>query len=54
MQKLLSLQKEMISAKFHWRNVLLRGELQIDPLNSNFENFESALDMKSVSIPLID
>ena len=30
-----------------------RGELQIDAINSNFENFESSLYMKSVSMPLI-
>ena len=30
------------------------GELQIDEItDSNFENFESALYMKSVSMPLI-
>ena len=28
------------------------GELQIEAINSNFENFESALYMKSVSMPL--
>ena len=32
--------------------MLLRGELQKDSINSNFENFESALYMKSVSMPL--
>ena len=32
--------------------MLLRGELQIDAINSNFENFESTLYMKSVSMPL--
>ena len=32
-------------------NVLLRGELQIDANNSYFENFESALYMKSGSMP---
>ena len=42
----------MISAKFLWGNVLLGGKLQIDAKNSNFEIFESALDMKSVSMPL--
>ena len=31
-------------------NVLLRGELQIDAKNSNFENFKSALYMKSGSM----
>ena len=33
--------------------MLLREELQIDAINSNFENFESAFYMKSVSMPLI-
>ena len=50
--KLLSFHKEMISAWFLWGNVLIRGELQIYTINSKFENFESALYMKSVSIPL--
>ena len=43
----------MISAKFLWGNVLLGGKLQIGAKNSNFEIFESALYMKSVSMPLI-
>ena len=30
-----------------------RGELEIDEINSNFDNFESTLPMKSVSLPLI-
>ena len=42
----------MISVYFLWGNVLLRGELQIDAINSKFENFESSLYMKSVSMPL--
>ena len=42
----------MISAKFLWGNALLGGKLQIGAKNSNFEIFESALYMKSVSIPL--
>ena len=42
----------MISAKFLWGNVLLGGRLQIGAKNSNFEIFESALYMKSVSMPL--
>ena len=42
----------MISAKFLWGNVLLGGKLQIGAKNSNFEFFESALYMKSVSMPL--
>ena len=51
--KLLSFHKEMISAWFLWGNVLLRGELQKDTINSNFDNFESTLYMKSVSMPLM-
>ena len=42
----------MISAKFLWGNVFLGGKLQIGAKNSNFEIFESALYMKSVSMPL--
>ena len=42
----------MISAKFVWGSVLLGGKLQIGAKNSNFEIFESALYMKSVSMPL--
>ena len=42
----------MISAKFLWGNVLLGGKLKIGAKNSNFEIFESALYMKSVSMPL--
>ena len=42
----------MISAKFLWGNVLLGRKLQIGAKNSNFEIFESALYMKSVSMPL--
>ena len=41
----------MISAKFIWGNVLFLGKLQIDPRNSTFEFFESALYMKPVSMP---
>ena len=51
-KNLLSFHKEMISAKFLRGNVLLRGELQIDAIDSNFENCEIALYMKSVSMPL--
>ena len=51
-KKWLSLHKEMISAKFLWWNELLGEELQIDAKNSNFEFYESALYMKSESIPL--
>ena len=32
--------------------LLFGGELQIDAKNSNFENFETALCMKSESMPL--
>ena len=46
---MLSFHKEMISAKFLWGNVVLMGELHIDVMNSNFDIFESALYMKSVS-----
>ena len=42
----------MITAKLLWGNVLLGGKLQIGAKNSNFEIFESALNMKSVSMPL--
>ena len=42
----------MISAKLLWGNVLLGGKLQIGAKNSNFEIFETALYMKSVSMPL--
>ena len=42
----------MISAKFLWGNALLGGKLQIGAKNSNFDIFESALYMKSVSTPL--
>ena len=42
----------MISAKFLCRNVLLGGKLQKGAKNSNFEIFESALYMKSVSMSL--
>ena len=44
--------KEMISAKSTWGNVLLDGKPQIYTKSSTFENFESALYMKSVSMPL--
>ena len=42
----------MISAKFLWGNVIFGRRLQIDAKNSNIEFFESALYMKSVSMPL--
>ena len=43
----------MISDKFLWGNVFFGGKLQIDAKNSNFKIFESALYLKSVSMPLI-
>ena len=43
----------MISDKFLWGNVFFGGKLQIDAKNSNFEFFESALYLKSVSMPLM-
>ena len=43
---------EMISAYFLWGKVPLRGETQTDAKNSHFDIFESALYMKSGSIPL--
>ena len=42
----------MTSAEFLLGNVLLRGELQINAINSNFDNFKSALYVKSVGIAL--
>ena len=42
----------MISAKFIWGNALLGGKQQKDAKESNFETFEGALYMKSVSMPL--
>ena len=41
----------MISAKFLWGNVLLRGKHKTDAKQLNFEISESALYMKSVSMP---
>ena len=43
----------MISANFLWGNILFGGKLHIDAENLNFEIFESALSMKSVSMPLM-
>ena len=40
----------MVSAKFLWGNVLLGGKQQVDAKNSNFEIFDSALYMISVSM----
>ena len=53
-QKWPSFYKEILSA---YRNsfgemYFFRGELQIDAKNLNFENFQSALYMKSGSMPL--
>ena len=42
----------MISAKFLWANVLLGGKQQIDAKIQIFQIFESALYVKSVSLPL--
>ena len=42
----------MTSAEFPWGNILLGGDLQINAKSSNFEIFESALSMKSGSMPL--
>ena len=42
----------MVSAKYLWGTVLFGGNLQIDVKNSIFKIFESALCMKSVSMPL--
>ena len=44
--------KEMISAKFLRGDVLLEGKLQRGAKSSNFDIFESALYMKSLSMPL--
>ena len=43
---------KMISAKFLWANLLFGGKQQIDAKKSNFKFFESAIYMKSVSMPL--
>ena len=51
-KNLLSFHKEMISVLIPLGNVLFRGQLQIDAINSNFDNFESTLYLKSVSMPL--
>ena len=42
----------MISAKFLWGTVLFGGKPQIGAKNSNFDIFERAVNMKSVSMPL--
>ena len=51
-KKLISLHKKMILAYFLWGNLLLRGEVQIDAINSYFDNFQGSLHIKSVSMPL--
>ena len=50
--KLLSFHTIMISAYFLVANVLLRGKLWIDVKFWTFDNFESALYMTSLSLPL--
>ena len=51
---MLSIYKEVISAKsLNGGNVLPGRKLQIDAKNLNFEIVESALYMKSVSMPLM-
>ena len=52
MGKLLLFQPEMISAQSLRGNVFLRKELYTDVKNSNFQIFESALYLKSRSMPL--
>ena len=52
MEKLLLFHPEMISAHFLWENVFLREDLLTDVKNSNFKIFESALYLKSGSVPL--
>ena len=42
----------MIFAHFLWETVFLREELQTDVKNSNFKILESALYLKSGSMPL--
>ena len=42
----------MICANFLLENVFFGGKLQLDVKNLNFEIFESALYLKSVSMPL--
>ena len=42
----------MVSAKSIWGTMLFGGKLQIDAKKSSFEIFESALYMKSGSMPI--
>ena len=50
-KKMLSFHKEVISAKLlREKCATIRGVLQTDAINSNIDNFESALYIKSVSI----
>ena len=50
--KLLSFHTEMISTQLLWGSVLLRGVHPKYAKNSYFKNFESALYLTSVSMPL--
>ena len=50
--KLLSYHTKLFQPNSFWGNVLLRGELQKDARNLNFENWESALYSKSGNMPL--
>ena len=52
MEKLLLFHPEMISAHFLWGNVFLREDLLTDVRKLNFKFFESALYLKSGSMPL--
>ena len=52
MEKLLLFDPEMTSAQFLWGNMFLRGDLQSDVKNVNFQIFESAPYLESVSMPL--
>ena len=50
--ELLSYHTKLFQPNSFWGNVLLRGELQKDARNLNFENWESALYSKSGNMPL--
>ena len=52
-KKLLSFNKEIVQPNSFGGNILLREELQIDTINFNYENFECALYITSMSMPLI-
>ena len=43
--------KQTISAKLLWRNILLRGKLLLDAKISNFEMYESTSYMIPLSMP---